>query len=83
MKQTKLKLQLVDKSIKHPSGIVEDILVKVDIFLFPVDFIVMDIEKYDEVTINLGRPFMKTTWMLININDGNMKVRLHDDEVSF
>ena len=43
-KLTIVMLQLVDRSLKHPRGIIEDVLVKVDKFIFLVDFIVLDIE---------------------------------------
>lgn len=49
------------RQIHHrPSWIVEDVLVKVDRFLFPIDFMVMDIEANDDTPLILGRPFMKT-----------------------
>ncbi|XP_068461720.1 uncharacterized protein [Phaseolus vulgaris] len=60
VRPTRMTLQLADRSIKYPHGIVEDLLVKVDKFLFPVDFVVMDIEEDVEVPLILGRPFMKT-----------------------
>ncbi|XP_020208323.1 uncharacterized protein LOC109793275 [Cajanus cajan] len=51
---TRMTLQLADRSIKYPHGIVEDLLVKVGKFLFPVDFIVMDMEEDSEVPLILG-----------------------------
>ena len=42
---TTITLQLVDRSLKHPRGVIEDVLVKVDKFIFPVDFIVLDMEE--------------------------------------
>ncbi|MCI86580.1 hypothetical protein A2U01_0107861, partial [Trifolium medium] len=48
----------------------EDVLVKVDKFMFPIDFVVMDIEEDDDVPLILGRPFMKTARMMIDIDDG-------------
>jgi len=57
---TRMTLQLADRSIKYPHGIVEDLLVKVDKFYFPVDFVIIDIEEDVEVPIILRRPFMKT-----------------------
>jgi hypothetical protein len=44
LKPTSMTLQLADKSVKIPQGIVEDVLIKVDKFYFPVDFIVLDTE---------------------------------------
>ncbi|MCI69691.1 hypothetical protein A2U01_0090954, partial [Trifolium medium] len=43
----------------------------------------MDIEEDDDVPLILGRPFMKTTQMMIDIDDGVMKVRVQDEEVGF
>ncbi|XP_050883692.1 uncharacterized protein LOC127086910 [Lathyrus oleraceus] len=48
VKHTKITLQLADKSITRPSGIDEDVLVKMDKLLFTIDFVVMDIEEDDE-----------------------------------
>lgn len=74
MKNTKMILQLSDKSITRPSGIAEDVLVKVDKFLFPIDFTVMDIEDDNDVPLILGRPYMKIARMVIDVYDGLMKV---------
>ena len=57
---TTVTLQLADRSLKHPRGIVEDVLVKVDKFIFPSDFIVFDMEEDKEIPIILGRPFLAT-----------------------
>jgi hypothetical protein len=80
---TRMTLQLADKSIKRPTGIAEDVLVKVDKFIFPIDFVVMDIEEDDDVPLILGRSFMKTARMMIDIDDEVMKLRVQDEEVSF
>jgi hypothetical protein len=50
LKPTSMRLQLVDRSVKVPRGIVEDVLIKVDKFYFPVDFTVLDTEPVQ----NLG-----------------------------
>ena len=52
----------------------EDVLVKVDKFIFPVDFVVMDIEEDIEVPLILGRPFMKTAKVIIDVDNGKLKV---------
>jgi len=80
---TRMTLQLADRSMKYPYGVAEDVLVKVDKFMFPVDFVVMDIEEDTEVPLILGRPFMKTAKVIIDIDDGKLKVRVQDDEVNF
>ncbi|KAL5548894.1 hypothetical protein UlMin_004125 [Ulmus minor] len=60
VKPTTVSLQLADRSIKHPRGIIEDVLMKVDKFIFPADFIVLDMEEDREVPLILGRPFLAT-----------------------
>ncbi|XP_047165398.1 uncharacterized protein LOC124834688 [Vigna umbellata] len=76
VKPTRMILQLVDMSIKDPYGVIEDVLVKVDKFTFPV-------EEDTEVPLILGRPFMKTARVIIDVDDGNLKVRLHDETIIF
>ncbi|CAL0301452.1 unnamed protein product [Lupinus luteus] len=60
IKPTRMTLQLADRSVKYPYGVAEDIFVKVDGLVFPVDFVIMDIEEDKEVPLILARPFMKT-----------------------
>ncbi|XP_052172173.1 uncharacterized protein LOC127788102 [Diospyros lotus] len=53
-KATRMSLQLEDRSVKHPRGIVEDLLVKVDKFIFPADFIILDMGEDRDVSLILG-----------------------------
>ncbi|XP_062118852.1 uncharacterized protein LOC133832539 [Humulus lupulus] len=55
---TTLTLQLPDCSMVHPEGKIEDILVQVDKFIFPADFIILDYEEDRDVPIIFGRPFL-------------------------
>ena len=57
---TTLSLQIVDRSLTYPQGIIEDVLVKVDKFIFPVYFFVLDMEEDKEEPLILGRPFLAT-----------------------
>ena len=59
---TIVTLQLAEKSLKHPRWVIEDVLVKVDKFIFPTDFIVLDMEEDKQIPIILGRPFLATGW---------------------
>jgi len=68
--------------MKYPYGVVEDVLVKVKEFIFPMDFVVMEIEEDNEVPLILGRPFMKTTRVIIDV-EGKLKVGAQNDKVSF
>jgi hypothetical protein len=53
LKPTSMTLQLADRSVKVPRGIIEDVLIKVDKFYFPVDFIVLDTEPVQNVGIQI------------------------------
>ncbi|XP_047148348.1 uncharacterized protein LOC124820652 [Vigna umbellata] len=83
LKPTRMVLQLADKSLKYLYGVVEDVLVKVDKFVFPVDFVIMKMEENEDVLLILGRPFMKTARVLIDVENGKLKVRVQDEEVNF
>ncbi|KAI4354065.1 hypothetical protein L6164_002965 [Bauhinia variegata] len=68
--------------IKRPRGIVEDVLVKVDKFIFHADFIVLDMEEDQEIPIILGRPFLATGKAMIDVQKGNLTLRVQDEEIS-
>ena len=80
---TTVTLQLADRSLKHPRGIIEDVLVKVDKFIFPADFIVLDMEEDKEIPIILGRPFLATGRAMIDVQRGELKLRVQEEEVKF
>ena len=80
---TTVTLQLADRSLKHPRGIIEDVLVKVDKFIFPADFIVLDMEEDKEIPIILGRPFLATGRPMIDVQIGELKLRVQEEEVKF
>ena len=78
LQPTNITLSLADRSVKIPKGIVEDVLVKVDKFYYPVDFVVLDTEPVAEginqVPIILGRPFLATCNAIINCRNGVMQL---------
>jgi len=78
-----MTLQLADRSIKHPHGVVEDVLVKVDKIISLVDFFVIDIEENIDVPLILGRPFIKIAKVIIGVDNEKLKVRVQDEEVNF
>ena len=59
-KSTTISQQLADRSYQHPQGIIENVLIKVGKFIFPVDFVILDMEENDTVPIILGQPFLAT-----------------------
>ncbi|XP_022007316.1 uncharacterized protein LOC110906501 [Helianthus annuus] len=80
---TRMSLSLADRSVKYPRGVVENLLVKVDRFVFPVDFVVLDMEADERVPIILGRPFLRTAKAIIDVFDGKISLRAGDEVVTF
>ena len=69
-----MTLELLDRSIKYSYGVIKDVFVQVDKFIFPMNFMVMDIEEDKEVPLILGRPFMKTARVIVNVNKWELKM---------
>ena len=78
LKPTSITLSFADRSIKIPKGNVEDVLIQVDKFYYPVDFVVLDTESVavgtNYVPIILGRPFLATSNAIINCQNGVMQL---------
>nr|CAN69880.1 hypothetical protein VITISV_017361 [Vitis vinifera] len=78
LKPTSITLSLADRSVKIPRGIIEDVLVQVDNFYYPVDFVVLDtdliVKEANYVPIILGRPFLSTSNAIINCRNGLMQL---------
>ncbi|XP_075111722.1 uncharacterized protein LOC142181930 [Nicotiana tabacum] len=67
-----ISLKLADQTTIIPDGIIEDILVRVDKFVFPVDFIVVDMEVNKEIPLILKRPFLCTGRAILDIFEGQL-----------
>jgi len=78
-----MTLQLVDRSITIPYGEVEDVLVKVHQFTFPMDFVIMDIKEDSDIPLILGRPFMLTAKYMVDMGNGNLEMSVEDQKVTF
>ncbi|GKE90026.1 DNA-directed DNA polymerase, partial [Tanacetum coccineum] len=82
-KATKMSLELPNKLIQYPRGIIENVLIKVDNFVLPIDFIILDMPKDSGVPIILGRPFLVTARAMIDVFNKKITLRVGDDEVIF
>nr|GEZ14896.1 hypothetical protein [Tanacetum cinerariifolium] len=76
---TKMVLELTDRTISKPTGVVENVFVKVGKFYFPADFVVLDFIVDPRVSLILGRPFLSTTHVLIDVYEGEIILR-HDEQ---
>ncbi|XP_042027227.1 uncharacterized protein LOC121774410 [Salvia splendens] len=83
LRPTTISLQMADRTVSYPKGIVEDILVKVGEFIFPADFVVLDMEEDRHVPLLLGRPFLATERALIDVHKGELTLRLNDESITF
>ncbi|XP_024200043.1 uncharacterized protein LOC112203285 [Rosa chinensis] len=87
LKPTSITLQLADRSVRYPRGILENVLVNVARFVIPVDFIVLDMEEApmvdNELPIIFGRAFMATAGVKINVKKGTMSMKVLGDKIKF
>ncbi|GKB12601.1 DNA-directed DNA polymerase [Tanacetum coccineum] len=82
-KATRMSLELADRSIQYLRGIIENVLIKVDKFVLPIDFVTLDMPEDSRVPIILGRPFLATARAMINVFNKKITLRVGDDEIIF
>ncbi|GJX22918.1 reverse transcriptase domain-containing protein [Tanacetum coccineum] len=79
LNDTKMVLELADRTISKPTGVAENVFVKVGKFYFPADFVVLDFIADPRVPLILGRPFLRTAHALIDVYEGEIILR-NDDQ---
>ncbi|XP_061374000.1 uncharacterized protein LOC133316281 [Gastrolobium bilobum] len=82
LKLTTVSLQLADRTIRRPDGVIKDVLVKIDKFIFPADFVVLNMAKDTEIPILLGRPFLTTARALVDVEQGKIILRVDEETVT-
>ncbi|GJV29204.1 reverse transcriptase domain-containing protein [Tanacetum coccineum] len=75
--------ELADRTISTPTGIVEDVFIKVGTFFFPADFVVVDYIADPRVPLILGRPFLRTARALIDVHGEQMTLRHDEQSITF
>nr|GFA27885.1 reverse transcriptase domain-containing protein [Tanacetum cinerariifolium] len=75
LNDTKMVLELADLTISKPTGVAENVFVKVGKFYFPADFVILDFVVDPRVPIILGRPFLSTAHALIDVYEGEITLR--------
>ncbi|XP_026449842.1 uncharacterized protein LOC113350000 [Papaver somniferum] len=85
LKETRIVLELTDRTNVYPRGIIEDVLVKVNPLVFPADFCVLEMDSGSDAFISLllGRPFMKTAKTVINVDKGTLTMEFDDEKIHF
>nr|GFB23618.1 reverse transcriptase domain-containing protein [Tanacetum cinerariifolium] len=79
LNDTKMVLELPDRTISKPTGVAKNVFVKVGKFYFPADFVILDFVADPRVPLILGRPFLSTAHALIDVYEGEITLR-HDDQ---
>nr|GFB72538.1 hypothetical protein [Tanacetum cinerariifolium] len=80
---TCMTLELADRSVSKPIGIVKDVSFKVRVFHFPADFVVVDFEPDPRVPLILGRCFLKTSRALIDVHKGELTLRIGNEAITY
>ncbi|GJS17876.1 reverse transcriptase domain-containing protein [Tanacetum coccineum] len=80
---TRMTFELANRSITHPMGIAEDVVVRVDFFTFLADFVVVNFEPDPRVPIILGRPFLRAAKALIDLYEEKLTLRVGKEELVY
>ncbi|GKB63397.1 reverse transcriptase domain-containing protein, partial [Tanacetum coccineum] len=83
LKSTRMCIELANKSTQYPRGIAENVIVKIDKFIFPVDFVVLDMEEDHKILIILGRPFLATAHAMIDVFNKKISFEVGNETITF
>ncbi|XP_039115828.1 uncharacterized protein LOC120251355 [Dioscorea cayenensis subsp. rotundata] len=81
LRPTWMALQIADHLVRKPQGVVENVLVKVDKLIIPVDFVILDVDDDVEVPLILWPPFLNTLGALIDVKGRKMTLRVEEEQV--
>ncbi|GJW52088.1 reverse transcriptase domain-containing protein, partial [Tanacetum coccineum] len=83
LKPTRMCIELANKSTQIPRGIMENVIVKINRFVFPVDFVVLDMKEDCKIPIILGRPFLATAHAMIDVFNKKISFEVGNETVTF
>ncbi|GJS62731.1 putative nucleotidyltransferase, ribonuclease H [Tanacetum coccineum] len=72
-----------NRSIQYPQGIEKNILIKIDNFILPIDFLILDMREDSKIPIILGRPFLETDQAMIDVFNKKITLRVGNEDVIF
>ncbi|KAK9937960.1 hypothetical protein M0R45_014723 [Rubus argutus] len=85
LQPTSISVQLADETFRMPLGIVEDVLIRVDKFILPADFVILDMDEDPKsengLPIILGRPFMAMAGAKVNVQKGTVKLKVLGEKI--
>ena len=82
-KPTNIRLQLADRTVKEPEGIVEDVLVRAEKFIFLLDFVVLNFKEDEDIPLILRMPFLYTAKAIITVYDRILTLRVGEENCKF
>ncbi|GJW94751.1 reverse transcriptase domain-containing protein [Tanacetum coccineum] len=83
LKPTRMSIRLANHTYQYPMGVAENMLVQVGKFVFPVDFVILQIEEDDKVPLILERPFLYTADAIIRVKNKELNLGVGDDRIIF
>nr|GFB36595.1 hypothetical protein [Tanacetum cinerariifolium] len=82
LNDTKMVLELADRTISKPTGVAENVFVKVGKFYFLADFVILNFVADPRVPIILGRPFLSTAYAIINVFEREIIIRQNQQSLT-
>lgn len=83
MKPTNISLQLVERLVKYPISIIEDVPIRIGKLYIPIDFVIMEIEECSHVTSILDRPFLSRTRTIIYVKQVRLAFEAGEENIEF
>ncbi|GJU46384.1 putative reverse transcriptase domain-containing protein [Tanacetum coccineum] len=83
LKPTRMCIELENKSTQYPRWIAENVIVKIDKFIFPVDLLVLDMKEDHKIPIILGRPFLATAHAMIDVFNKKISFKVGNETITF
>ncbi|GJS73931.1 hypothetical protein Tco_0706772 [Tanacetum coccineum] len=83
LKPTRMCIELSNKTTQYPRGITENVIVKIDKSVFPIDFVVLDMEEDHKIPIILGQPFLATAYAMIDVFNKKISFKVGNETVNF
>jgi hypothetical protein len=79
---TSITLQMVDKTTKKHVGMIEDVLLRIDKYVIPIDFMILDMPHDDKLSIIIGRPFLSTAVTNVDCTGGKIVFNIYDNQIT-
>ena len=83
LKPTRISIQLIERSVKYPIGVPEDVPLQVRKLFIPCDFVIMEMEEDAQIPIILGCPFLDTAGAMIDAKNGRLSLQVDEEKLEF